>query len=174
MSIRFLRMLTALTLALCLILAAIFGLDREKMTGGLELRPVPTWRPIHSEVKGTAKNLAAPVIIAEALSRPLFRVTRRPYAPPALPLQATVSEMATIIPPPPASVDPPTILGVLLQPGNRKVLVRTADLPDGQWFAEGSEISGWRIEALDAEGATISGNGQRLRLKLYVDKAGSE
>jgi hypothetical protein len=48
-------------------------------------------------------------------------------------------------------------------------LFRKADRA-GSWMAEGEEIMGWRVQAIDSGGATLQKDGRNIVLRLYAQQ----
>ena len=38
----------------------------------------------------------------------------------------------------------------------------------GSWLAEGEEIMGWKVQAIDSGGATLQKDGRNIELPLYT------
>jgi hypothetical protein len=98
---------------------------------------------------------------SEALRRPAFFPSRRPYQPPA--------------PEPPAVAAAPIeraapldriLAGVFIKPDNRRApLSRPNDTTD-QWFVEGETIDGWRLVAVEFDRAVPEAGNERVTLEL--------
>jgi hypothetical protein len=59
--------------------------------------------------------------------------------------------------------------GLALNAGKRQALITTPEKPDGEWYAVGAEISGWKIVSLDANTVSLAIDDQKATLSLYVD-----
>jgi hypothetical protein len=141
----------------------------------LESRTKVIWSPGINEIDGQTSAFSRNVVVAEAIARPLFRKSRRPFDP---------SKVAT---PPPPNVQPeqpqpmaaPAALvmetpqfglkGVVITEGKKMALITLPETPDGLWLAEGEEMNGWRIAEIGAGKVSLTSAATTLSLKLYVD-----
>ncbi|MCR4265790.1 hypothetical protein [Nitratireductor sp. ZSWI3] len=117
---------------------------------------------------------------SEALLRPLFHATRRPFeAPPetvesspdAFELQGTISEAETFAdvqehPEQVASADI-KLSGVSLSNGGKRALLSTSTSEDIRWLSEGDDIADWIIISITSDDVTLAKGEQRATLKLY-------
>ncbi|WP_421695362.1 hypothetical protein [Aestuariivirga sp.] len=108
----------------------------------------------------------------DALARPLFDETRRPFRQPP---QAPLAELAQP-PQPTLTTSPPTpentglrLAGVYLSGDRQLALVQSPENPAGSWLGRGDNISGWRVDKIFSGQVTLQSNGQRSELQLYVE-----
>ena len=108
----------------------------------------------------------------EALARPLFEETRRPFRPPP---EAPPAELAQTPQPAPAPSAPPPdntglrLAGVYLAGERQLALVQTPENPAGTWLGRGDNIAGWRVERISPGQIRLLSNGQTTELQLYVE-----
>lgn len=97
---------------------------------------------------------------AAALRIPLFDPERRPET-----LAGSIDDLRLgSTPPPPAPVDV-AISGVMVGGGKRRAMLAVAG-GRSAWSDVGAEVGGWRVAAVDADGALLERDGQTLALKI--------
>jgi hypothetical protein len=114
--------------------------------------------------------------MAEALLRPLFHTSRRPFTPPPVEIVAAPAE-AEAPPPEPFSEPVPTadlssrpelsLSGISLSGTARRALLGAAGGNDIRWYAQGDTIAGWVVAAISKEAVTLASGERRLTLSLY-------
>jgi hypothetical protein len=143
----------------------------------LEIRPIQHWQPSIAEKLLDKKSRGPIAQLSQALARPVFRVTRRPFDP------AQLVVVAQPVPPPPpqqqTALTPPapvlpdtsqmSLKGVAMNASTKRVLIASAEVPDGTWVTLGDVISGWKINAIDKNSVHLAVDGQEVVLSLYVD-----
>jgi hypothetical protein len=133
------------------------------------------WQPNPQTQNKMIANATEKPIHPEALSRPLFRSTRRPFDPTILPIPI-VQELPPIVaepapPPPPPDASQISLKGIIQTEGIKRALVATPEAPDGIWLTKGETVNGWLIINIGSDLIAISAGGQTLERKLYVDNA---
>jgi len=91
---------------------------------------------------------------AEISRRPLFTITRRPF----------VASEATSAPTAPADIK---LMGIAIEDGKKRALLRTAGQPRGRWIAEGDTVDGWQLRSVRNDAATVSSDQATHELRLY-------
>jgi hypothetical protein len=138
----------------------------------LKSRPVANWSPSDGLLAPIKPLTPQSPSFAEAVARPLFRKSRRPFDPSKVPLVQPTPAPVVAMPQPEAPA-PQTmqlsVKGIVLSGSAQLALVASPELPDGQWLAKGSEINGWRIMEIRNEEVSIASAGNSVTLKLYVD-----
>ena len=87
----------------------------------------------------------------EVLARPVFSETRRPAPPEAVAA--------------PASSAPFALVGVVVSPGERHVLLEHGQPPRIDRVAEGQELDGWTLEAVELDRVVLRRGDSRVELK---------
>ena len=106
---------------------------------------------------------------AEIVGRPLFTATRRPFVP-SEPAQAR-SEPAPAEPRrPPPNV---RLIGVVIDAGKKRALLRTPEQPRGRWVEEGETIDGWLLRSVQADAAILAFGLGTHELRLYPAQGAS-
>jgi hypothetical protein len=106
---------------------------------------------------------------AEIVGRPLFAATRRPYVPAEAP--AARAEPAPAEP----SRPPPNVrlIGIVIDAGKRRALLRTPEQPRGRWVEEGETIEGWQVRQVQADAAILAFGTGTHELRLYPARGAS-
>jgi hypothetical protein len=138
-------------------------------------RKILKWQPADSFSVVASADAPNQTTLSEAITRPLFRSNRKPFDPtppapepaPVLPQPEPVA-VATPAPPPP-DTSQLILKGLALNAGKLQALIATPEKPDGEWYAVGAEILGWKIIGLDANTVSLAFNDQKATLSLYVD-----
>ena len=100
----------------------------------------------------------------QVLAQPIFFKSRAPFVP--APPPAPVVQKA--IPAPQVYVDPDFILGgIVINERLKKVYLFTKTTNVGTWVNEGESYSGWKVQAIQAGGVTISQSSRAIDLQLY-------
>lgn len=158
-------------------------------TEDLSVRKIMKWEPNALNLVNSEDSLVKFTDMKEGLARPIFRRSRKPFDPSEM-IQVTVPAalpapvLAPPPPPPPvveqiavAAPTPPqtaeslqlSLKGIYSFEGVWKALFVSPSLPQGEWLAIGSDISGWKLTKVDPNVVTISSGDQKIELKLYVD-----
>lgn len=160
-------------------------------TENLSARKITTWEPSAPGVIKLENSLPKYTDLKEGLARPIFRRSRKPFDP-AETVEVTVPALPTATPAPPALLPPPTqiveqvpvappspaqtaeslqlsLKGIYSFDGLWKALFISPSLPQGEWLAIGSDISGWKLTKVSPNVVTISSGDQNIEIKLYVD-----
>jgi hypothetical protein len=97
----------------------------------------------------------------EAVERPLFEATRRPWVAPAMP--------QTVAPEPATQDDAPKLIlsGIMLAPGGGKALLRQEGEVAGEWFSVGDDIAGWQLVKFAGDQVTLERESEQQTLTLY-------
>ena len=136
-------------------------------------RPLQSWMPSDLPLSpGVALGNDGSLTFAEALDRPLFRKSRRPFHPPVTEqVQPSMPPVETASPPPPPLPDSSQLVlkGLWISAQTSKALIASSEFPEGVWLKPGASIAGWTIVALDQNGATLDYANNHTELKLYVD-----
>jgi hypothetical protein len=136
----------------------------------VRIEPVPA---VLAVLKAGDPPLFAPAALVE---RPLFSPTRTDPKPPPTPVVVE----AAVAPIPAASVeqtpDPNlVIVGVVISPGLRKVLLRGEGWPKGRWLRDGeSTPEGWTVSKISAEKVVLSRAKRELSLPLRHHSGGTQ
>jgi len=133
-------------------------------------RPVLSWTPL-LDLTAPGWEHRQDATLVDALARPLFRQSRRPFDPATLAgAQAAKAEQQVQPETPPPQPQPAvTVRGVLIGKGMEQALLVSPELPQGQWFAAGASVQGWTLASIGPEGVVLTSGDQKLALKLYVD-----
>lgn len=125
----------------------------------------PAWNP---KLSGTGDELAAARPIdayRQTLAHPVFFKTREPYVAPPRPVAPTPAALPKA---PPVIVDPGLIVaGIIIGHGVRKAYIHGKTDPHGSWVAEGESLTGWKVEAIDADGVKLHQQDRTIELQLY-------
>jgi len=100
---------------------------------------------------------------AEIVSRPLFTATRRPHVP-AEPTPVRAEPAAAEPRRPPPNV---RLIGVVIDAGKKRALLRTPEQPRGRWVEEGETIDGWQVRSVQADAAILGVGPGTHELRLY-------
>ncbi|NRP89015.1 hypothetical protein GFPCMMHI_04940 [Ensifer adhaerens] len=100
---------------------------------------------------------------SEALTRPLFSSSRRPYQPPA------AAPIAPIEAPTVPDLTPPdyVLAGIFIDDGHHRALLRRRTETNALWFNEGDMIDGWRLASVESGKIALEANDRRVELELY-------
>lgn len=105
---------------------------------------------------------------SETVSRPLFHPTRRPVVVAAA--SQTDSEIKPAQPAEPADV--PTsrfsLVGVMINGGNARALIRAEGQTYGTWVDAGGVLDGWRLSAIKSDRVSIEKDGGQEELLLHA------
>ena len=158
-------------------------------TEDLSARKIMKWEPNARNIVKSEDTRVKLTDMKERLARPIFRKSRKPFDPSDLiqvMVPAALPAPVLAPPPPPApvveqiAVVPPTppqtaeslqlsLKGIYSFDGVWKALFVSPSLPQGEWLAIGSDISGWKLTKVDPNVVTLSSGDQKIELKLYVD-----
>jgi hypothetical protein len=136
-------------------------------------RKIMGWKPVEDFLPLQFAGSRSAPALADAVSRPLFRHSRKPFDQAQATNPPVALEPAQVVPPPvvipPPDISQITIKGIIIDGSSKRALIVTPEAPDGIWLAVGSEVMGWKIVGLDANGVRISAGDHINELKLYVD-----
>jgi general secretion pathway protein N len=115
---------------------------------------VPTARPL------AERSLSE---FGEIVGRPLFTATRRPYVPAdPVPVRAEPAPAEPRRPPPNVR-----LIGIVIDAGKKRALLRTPEQPRGRWVEEGETIDGWQVRRVMADAAILALGPGTHELRLY-------
>jgi hypothetical protein len=108
---------------------------------------------------------------SETFQRPLFTPMRRKIIPPPpapLPVEVAVAPVEQA----PALVDvapaaAPSLLGISIQGGAGKALLRVAGKDEALWYASGETVDGWTVSVIDKDEAVLERDGKVARIPLH-------
>jgi hypothetical protein len=156
----------------------------------LSSRPILSWTPNSSTIEFNESVTTLPEKLDEALKRPIFRSTRKPFDP------SVVQKIAVFAPPPvPEPVLPallprvieasaPVIIAAPIAPipdpqfvlkglavinGKKQALIVEPLNPDGAWLSVNQSLVGWKLLSVDSNQAKLGREEQSVTLSLYVD-----
>ena len=162
----------------------------QQPTENFSLRQHLNWEPKLAQSIALKEPAQTKIDPTEALLRPVFRRSRKPFDPSELaqtpiplvtiaappptesPPTPQVVEQAPVAPPPPVQTAESlqlSLKGIYSFDGVWKALFVSPSLPQGEWLAIGTGISGWKLTAIDPNTVTIGSGNQKIVLKLYVD-----
>jgi general secretion pathway protein N len=113
----------------------------------------------------TARPLAERSLsdFGEIVGRPLFTATRRPYVP-ADPVPVRAEPAAAEPRRPPPNV---RLIGIVIDAGKKRALLRTPGQPRGRWVEEGETIDGWQVRRVLTDAAILALGPGTHELRLY-------
>ena len=108
---------------------------------------------------------------SETFQRPLFTPTRRKIIPPP-PVPQPVEVAVAPVEQAPATVDvapaaAPSLLGISIQGGAGKALLRVAGKDEALWYASGETVDGWTVSVIDKDQAVLERDGKVARILLH-------
>lgn len=171
MTLRDLRVFVTATLAIAGVLLVASGFHWLSPLPDIMAREAAPWQPPDLQPPAMQAMPDNPLTFVDALQRPLFRLSRKPFDPAKAALANAPPQPALqpVLAPPPPDTSLLAIKGVMIGKTSRQALLTTPEAPDGLWLKEGSEIMGWTISAVSKNGVTLSVGEQNTELKLYVD-----
>jgi hypothetical protein len=96
---------------------------------------------------------------SNALARPIFETTRRPWTAPVQPeAPSTVEEFEAV---------KIIVSGITISKGKVRVLLRQQDSPAAEWYSEGEIFAGWQILRVLPDRVKLSRGNQEQALTLY-------
>lgn len=116
---------------------------------------------------------------AETFERPLFSPTRRKFVPEPVapkPVEVAAAPVEQQPAPPPqiaAPVIAPSLLGISIQGGAAKALLRIAGGRDALWYGNGETIDGWTVSSIDKDQAVLERDGKITHIPLYPSQDAS-
>jgi hypothetical protein len=165
-------LMSCIGIALC---ASVLWTIQGEMPS-LESRTKINWSPGMNDMIEQPSALSRTVVVADAITRPLFRMSRRPFDPSKVATPPAPPNIQPELPQPIATPLAPVIetpqfglKGVAITGGRKLALLTLPETPDGLWLAEGEEMNGWRIAEIEAGGVSLTSAAATLSLKLYVD-----
>lgn len=140
----------------------------------LTSRPILQWQPSTAAKPKAERFSTSGNPYNQALARPLFRASRRPFDPiqiAAPPQSAPLPPEQQILLAPQTAQDTSQIAlkGISINEGKKHVLISTAEAPDGTWLALGDVISVWKIKVITTNSVVLAFGEQEVILSLYVD-----
>jgi hypothetical protein len=149
----------------------------------LDVAPIPPERKAnlaHPEAAASsapASESGVGSAFFEALLRPLFHPTRRPFEPPAEPSES-VPELAEVfdesvvaftLEQEPAELEPLAfnLAGISLSSGNKQALLGTSAGADMRWMALGDSINGWTVTAITRNDVILVSGDRTVAVQLY-------
>lgn len=125
------------------------------------------WQPPPEDTGGSAAIPQAAISFDQALARPLFEASRRPFtAPPASQQEPIQTEPPAAAPAPPPAL---RIAGILRTGQLSAALVMSPDLPAGRWVTAGETVAGWTLRRITQEGVEIDYGAGQTTLTLYPE-----
>lgn len=106
---------------------------------------------------------------SETFQRPLFTPMRRKIIPPPAPPPVEVAVAPVEQAPAPVDVAPgaaPSLLGISIQGGAGKALLRVAGKDEAVWYTSGETVDGWTVSAIDRDQAVLERDGKVARILL--------
>ena len=173
MRIRDLQALFGALIAISTLLLAATVFAWQMRYPEISKRDVQEWQPAQDFVPAPTLEAGSLPTLVQALARPVFHRSRKPFDP-ALAQALAPTPVASTTPPivtPPPDYSQLAVKGIIISGATHLALISTPATPDGVWLALGAEAMGWKIVGLDSNGATIAAAGQTHALKLYVDNA---
>jgi hypothetical protein len=162
------RSRTALLIALGALVAAlglvnwwVIGLEPESWSVAADAAPpgAPATPPLAAR-PSDERPLSE---FGETVRRPLFTATRRPFVP-ADPAPRAAEPAAAEPTRPPPNV---RLVGVVIDAGKKRALLRTPEQPRGRWVEEGDTIDGWLLRSVRADAAIVALGRETHELRLY-------
>jgi hypothetical protein len=137
----------------------------------LENRPLATWLPTEKSAAAAIVFQDSEVTLNEALLRPVFRQSRRPFEPSVVtaPLAAPETPPATN-PPQIFDASQISLKGVLIDSKTKLALIAVPEAPEGQWMSLGTEVKGWKITDIGVDGIVLAIGEQQQKLELYLGR----
>ena len=152
-------------------LAALAGINVWLLTiifaaaSGEEAQPVaaPAWEAKLS-ASGRDGTAAKPIgTYRQTLAQPVFFKSREPYVAPPPPPPTPPTPAAMPKAPAPVVVDP----GLTVGQGVRKAYLQGKSDPHGSWVSEGETLTGWKVQAIGADGVKLQQQDHTIELQLY-------
>jgi hypothetical protein len=166
--------LSLLNIGLCFGLVGYGVLTLSDETD-LDSRPIQDWDPTKSWESEALTVDNRQIVFSEAVTRPVFQKSRRPFVLPAPPQeQIPQASIAAEPPQPPPDSSMLVLRGVLVSGPQQRVLISSPEHPDGTWLNIGETAAGWTVLAITRNGATLVFGSHRVTLQLYVDKTANE
>jgi hypothetical protein len=107
---------------------------------------------------------------SETFQRPLFTPMRRKIIPPPAPPPGEDAVAPVEQAPAPVDVAPaaaPSLLGISIQGGAGKALLRVAGSDKAVWYGSGETVDGWTVSAIDRDQAVLERDGKVARIQLH-------
>ncbi len=144
----------------------------------LTKRPAQSWQP-KLAVKVSVEELnRSSTVLDQALRRPIFRSSRRPFEPAQVLIVAQPTappsppeQLANIAPDPLVTVEMSQLVlkGIAINTAKQLALIANPDSPEGAWLTIGDVVSGWKIRSIDKNSIHLTIDNQEAVLLLYVD-----
>jgi hypothetical protein len=170
MKVRDVQVITGfMVLAVTLLCGAAFYAWKQPFMD-VNAQEIARWQPIEEFTPMSFANQKPQSVLSEALNRPLFRRSRRPFDPASTIPNMPPPEPIQIVSQAP-SIDSSlfTVKGIAINNEIRLALIATPESPEGSWMPLETEIMGWKLTEITANGVILSSGDQHQKLKLYVD-----
>lgn len=152
-----------------LLCAAAFYIWKQPFMD-IQARDIAGWQPTEEFTPMRFANQKPQPVLSEALTRPLFRRSRRPYDPASAASNIPPPEPIQIVSQAP-SIDSSqfTVKGIVINNEIRLALITTPESPEGNWIGLETDVMGWKLTEITANSVVLSAGEQHQKLKLYVD-----
>ena len=163
-------------LAIAAVIAALALVNVALYDTPVDITPVASGKGHDGGPTSVAGSLQFPEAgdLSETFQRPLFTPTRRKFVPPPVapppPVEVAVAPVAPAPAPPPPEAPPavaPSLLGISIQGGAAKALLRVAGSGAAVWYGNGETVDGWTVSAIDKDQAVLERDGKVARIPLY-------
>jgi len=168
---------TVVSIAMAAALAAMGWLNLYWVRTPLDLSPVGSEKATGQAEWNDAKPAAPPEPaqelsgqVSEALLRPLFHASRRPFemAAPEPVNPEPVPEAIAMQPEPTAAAPPELRLaGVSLSGSRKQALIVAVQTSEARWYSAGETVEGWTIASVTSAEVTLANSGQSITVGLY-------
>lgn len=161
-------------LAIAAVIAALALVNVALYDTPVDITPVASGKGHDGGPAAVAGSLQFPEAgdFSETFQRPLFTPTRRKFVPPPVappPVEVAVAPVEQAPAPPPEAPPAvaPSLLGVSIQGGAAKALLRVAGKETALWYGNGETVDGWTVSAIDKDQAVLERDGKVARIPLY-------
>jgi hypothetical protein len=135
----------------------------------LKNRPLAKWTPTENFATAAIVFQDSEVTLNEALLRPVFRQSRRPFNPLVVTAPTAAPETPPVVNPPQIfDVSQISLKGVLIDSKTKLALIAVPEAPEGQWMPLGAEVKGWKITDIGVDGIVLAIGEQQQKLELYL------
>jgi hypothetical protein len=127
-------------------------------------KPQPAMEPKHEYTTPAFETYSA------ISQRPVFNEARRPPPPPA-----PIKPIAQPAPPKPVPPAPPNIvlMGIVVEPLQHLVVLRSANSPDAVVLKEGDDVDGWTVEGIRNDRIVLRNGDRREEIPFPRPSAAS-
>ncbi|UVK46529.1 hypothetical protein BPNPMPFG_002190 [Mesorhizobium sp. AR07] len=162
-------------LAIAAMIAGLALVNVALYISPVDISPVASGKGHDGGLAAAAGSLQFPEAgnFSETFERPLFTPTRRKFVPPPVappPVEVAAAPVVQSPPPPPPEVAPavaPSLLGISIQGGAAKALLRVAGSETAIWYGNGETVDGWTVSTIDKDQAVLERAGKVARIPLY-------